>query len=91
MNVRMTNGYIEGIDVTLGKVMKLEGFVKGIYNTLSRIRKRKVVGKRTLQDWLDRIRKVKMIVEMKMRKWEGKWKVWMKHWVESVIINQWQK
>lgn len=46
----MTNGYIEGIDVTLGKVMKLEGFVKGIYNTLSRIRKRKVVGKRTLQD-----------------------------------------
>lgn len=46
----MTNGYIEGINVTLGRVTKMEGFMKGIYNTLSRIRKRKVVWKRTLQD-----------------------------------------
>lgn len=46
----MTNGYIEGINVTLGRVTRMEGLVKGTYNTLSRIRKRKVVGKRTLQD-----------------------------------------
>lgn len=90
MNIRMTNGYIEGINVTLGRVTKMKGLVKGIYNTLFRIRKRKVVWKRTLQDWLDRIREMK-VVEIKIRKWEVKWKVWMKHWVESVIINQWQK
>lgn len=40
----------------------MKGLVKSIYNTLSRIRKRKVVIKRTLHGRLDRKRKKKMKV-----------------------------
>lgn len=51
----------------------MKGLVKSIYNTVSRIRKRKVVGRSALHGKLDRVKKkrVKVVKSKVIKKWEN--------------------